>query len=556
MPALTRFRIFASLLLSATLCPSQMTMPPQPAASDARLVVLVDGLGNSHHVIRTANPQAQRYFDQGMDYLFAFNHDEARRSFAKAAELDPHAAMPLWGVALAVGPNYNDIDIGHAREQAAFEAISKARKLAAGGPAIEADYVDALAARFGEDTKHDLHVQGERYATAMAALVAKHPDDLDAATLYAEAMMDLHPWQLWTPDGKPGPGTETIVATLQSVILRDPNHVGANHFLIHAVEASPDPSLALASADRLKTLAPAAGHLVHMPAHIYQRVGDFEDSAEANRHGIAADQAYFAAQSTHPAGEMYYDMYYVHNIHFLASACSMEGNAECTTKAAQQLVDYVAPAVAKDKVVEWFMPTQPWMLVRFNRWNDILAASPAPQGLSILADFWHYARGSAYTALKQPEQAQKERNALAAAIQSLPADIPPDFNNPAKTALELSLTVLDARMAEARGDRTHAIALWKQAVATLDTFAYNEPADWYYPVRESLGGALLRNGQPAEAEAVFRRDLEKNPGSGRSLFGLWQSLVLEHRPDDAAFVKTQFDEAWKHATITLRVEDL
>ena len=391
-----------------------------------------------------------------MDYLFAFNHDEARRSFTKAAEIDPKAAMPQWGVALAVGPNYNDIDIGNAREKSAVEAITKARQLAVNGPALETDYINALADRYGEDTKHDLHVQGERYATAMKALVARHPDDLDAAVLYAESLMDLHPWQLWSADGKPAPGTEEAVATLQSVILRDPSHVGANHFLIHAVEASPDPSLAIASAERLKTLAPAAGHLVHMPAHIYQRVGDFNDSAEANRKAITADQAYFSAEHMLPAGNMYYDMYYVHNIHFLASACNMEGNADCAIDAAKKLVDYTTLAYAKDKQVEWFMPTQPWMLVRFNRWDDILKAAAPPKEMLILTAFWHYARGSAYVALKQPSQAATEREALAAAIQNLPKDIAPDFNNPAKTALELALTVLDARTAEARIPNTQA----------------------------------------------------------------------------------------------------
>jgi tetratricopeptide (TPR) repeat protein len=220
------------------------------------------------------------------------------------------------------------------------------------------------------------------------------------------------------------------------------------------------------------------------------------------------------------------------------------------------LVDYVTIAYPKDKQVEWFMPTQPWLLVRFERWDEILKAPAPPKEMYILGAFWHYARASAYTALKQPQQAATERDALAAAIQHLPVDVLPDFNNPAKSALELALTVLDARMDEARGEHTQAIVLWKKAVETLDGFAYNEPADWYYPVRESLGGALLRNGQPAEAEAVFRRDLEQNPGSGRSLFGLWQSLLTQKRADDAAFVKTQFDAAWKHATITLRVDDL
>ncbi len=549
---MTRSSVLISLFFTATLASAQMSMP----APDTRPVPLVPGLGNSHHTIRTSNPEAQKYFDQGMNYLFAFNHDEARRSFARAAVLDPKAAMPEWGVALAVGPNYNDIDIGNEREKSAVEAITKAKQLSVAGPAIETDYIEALADRYGEDTNHDLQIQGERYAKSMKALVAKHPDDLDATVLYAESLMDLHPWKLWSADGKPAPGTEDAIAALQSVILRDPSHVGANHFLIHAVEASPDPSLAIASAERLKTLAPNAGHLVHMPAHIYQRVGDFADSAEANRKAIAADQAYFTAEHLLPAGNMYYDMYYVHNIHFLASACNMEGNADCAIDAAKKLVDYTTLAYSKDKVVEWFMPTQPWMLVRFNRWDEILKAPIPPKEMFALTAFWHYARGSAYTALKRRKEAATEREALAAAVANIPKDLPPDFNNPAKTALELALTVLDARIAEAGSKRTEAIALWKKAVTTLDTFAYNEPADWYYPVRESLGGALLRNNQPTEAEAVFRRDLELNPGSGRSLFGLWQSLAMQKRPDDAAFVKTQFDAAWKHATIQLKVDAL
>ena len=491
-----------------------------------------------------------------MDYIFAFNHDEARRSFQKAADVDPKAPMPLWGIALAVGPNYNDIDIGNAREKQAFDAISKAQQLATGGPAIESDYVEALATRYAQDTNHDLKVQGERYAKAMAAVVAKHPDDLDAATLYAESLMDLHPWQLWTAEGKPGEGTQEIVTTLQSVLLRNPNHVGANHFLIHAVEASPDPSLALASADRLKTLAPAAGHLVHMPAHIYQRVGDFNDSAIANQRAIAADDTYI--KDEHLAGivNMYATMYLVHNIHFLASACMMEGNSACALKAASSLVAHVAPGVPQFKPSEWYLPTEPWVMVRFARWDAILAHRLPSPDLTYLTAMYHYARGAAYAAKHQPEKASTERKILADFIQSLPADVIPDFNNSAKSAFELALTALDARIAEAAGDRTKAISHWEKAVAMFDTFAYNEPADWYYPPRESLGGALLRNHQPTEAEAVFRRDLRQNPGNGRSLFGLWQSLLQQHRDADAALVKRQFDRAWKQSDIKLTLDTL
>jgi hypothetical protein len=534
-------------------CAAQM--PGMPMSAD-RPAVLVAGVGTTHHSIRTSNPQAQAFFDQGLDYIFAFNHDEARRSFEKAATLDPKAAMPLWGVALAVGPNYNDIDIGHAREQKAVVAIARAKLLAKGGPPAERDYIQTMSERYGQGDNHDLHIQGERYSKAMASLVASYPDDLDAATLYAESLMDLNPWKLWGADGKPAPGTETIVSTLQGVLKRDPNHIGANHFLIHAVEASPDPSLALASAKRLETLAPSAGHLVHMPAHIYQRIGDFDGSANSNQEAIKADKTYFSTQHIHPVGEMYYDMYFVHNIHFLASACSMEGNAACTERAAKQLVDRVTPAVAKDKVVEWFLPTQPWMLVRFEDWDKILAAPAAPAEMPMLGAMWHYARGAAYVGMKQFPMADAERKSLADAGASLTPGTPPDFNNPAASVLALALTALDARLFEARGEQAQAIEAWRKAVTILDGFAYNEPADWYYPVRESLGGALLRAGKPAEAEAVFRKDLEQNRGNGRSLYGLWQSLLAQGRNFEARRAESQFQAAWIHADTKLTIKDL
>lgn len=542
-------RWLSFVVLGPVLIVAQMQMP---MTKDNRPVMLVEGMGNSHHAIRTTSPEAQKFFDQGMDYIFAFNHDEARRSFSKAAELDPKAAMPLWGVALAVGPNYNDIDIGHERGKMAADALVKAKELAAGGPAVEIAYVDALSARYSPA----FEVRGKEYSEAMKVLVAKYPDDLDAATLYAEALMDLHPWQLWSADGKPTEGTEEIVATLKGVLARDPNHVGANHLLIHAVEASGDPSAGLASAKRLETLTPAAGHLVHMPAHIYQRVGDFDGSAEANEKAIAADQAYTHSQHLEGVPNMYDLMYYTHNIHFLAAACMMEGRSVCAVDAADKLVKHVEPSVSANKMVEWFLPTQPWVLVRFERWDEILKAPAPPKDLVALGAMWHYARGSAYVGLGRLKEASEERAALAKTIDTLPADFAADFNNSAKAVMGLALTVLDARIAEAKGDRAAAIAEWKKGVAVWDTLAYNEPADWYYPVRESLGGALLRDGKPVEAEAVFRRDLEINPRSGRSLYGLWQSLVAQKKDADAAWVKKQFDEAWARADVKLTMGSL
>ncbi len=542
--------LIALLLLSS---PALAQMQHQHDAADTRPVPLVAGLGNDHHPIRIASAEAQRYFDQGLDYIWAFNHDEARRSFQKAADLDPTSAMPLWGVSLAVGPNYNDLDIGHARAQQAIAALAKARSLAQTQP--ERDYINALSTRYS-GTGDNIVVHGEQYAEAMKSLAVSYPADLDAATLYAEALMDLNPWKLWNPDGSPAPHTEEIVSTLQAVLKKDPRHVGANHLLIHATEASPHPELALASAKYLEDATPAAGHLVHMPAHTYQRTGNFNGAQLANQNAVTADRAYFQAQHMGRVTNMYYSMYYVHNIHFLAASCAMEGNNACTQKAAAELVAEVLPATKEHPETEWYTPTQPWMLVRFQQWKTILS-SPMPEPrLQNLTAFWHYARGSAYAAQHQIPGALKERAALAQRIDTLPADAIPDFQNPAKSALQLALDVLDARILEAQGKLPEAIEAWRKAVTLNDTFVYNEPADWYYPVRESLGGALLRAGRGAEAEEVFRRDLEINPGNGRSLYGLWQSQLVQKKTAEAASSEAKFHEAWKHADTDLSIATL
>ena len=320
MRALVCIPLAALLLTSPLLAQTTMQMSHD---DDHRPVSLVHGIGNSSHPIRTTSPESQKYFNQGLDYIWAFNHDEARRSFQHAATLDPTAAMPLWGVALAVSPNYNDIDIGHQRAQQAIDALAKAKPLAT-TPA-EQDYIAALSTRYA-GTGDKVTVRAPEYAEAMKSLPAKYPADLDAATLYAEALMDLNPWKLWNPDGSPTPHTDDILATLQAVLKKDPHHVGANHLFIHATESSPHPEIALASAKFLEDATPAAGHLVHMPAHTYQRTGNFKGSEVANQRAVVADEAYFKSQHIETVTNMYYNMYYVHNIHFLAAACAMEGN--------------------------------------------------------------------------------------------------------------------------------------------------------------------------------------------------------------------------------------
>jgi tetratricopeptide (TPR) repeat protein len=546
-----KVHLAAAFFLSSPLV-AQTTMQ-MSHEHDHRSVPLVRGLGNSKHAIRTTSPEAQRYFNQGLDYIWAFNHDEGRRSFQKASDIDSTSAMPLWGVALAVGPNYNDIDIGHQRAQQAMDALAKARSLAKTD--AERDYIEALSTRY-TGTGENIVVHGPEYAEAMKSLSAKYPNDLDAATLYAEALMDLNPWKLWNSDGSAAPHTNEIVATLQAVLKKDPHHIGANHLLIHATEASPHPEIALASAKYLEKATPAAGHLVHMPAHTYQRTGNFNGSALANQRAVAADQAYFKSQHLEQVTNMYYNMYYVHNIHFLAASCAMEGNNACTQKAAKELIAQVLPATKEHPETEWFTPTQPWMLTRFQQWKTILA-SPMPEPrLANLTAFWHYARGNAFAAQHKIEEAQKERAALAERIDKLPADAIPDFMNPAKSALQLALDVLDARILETQDKLPEAIEQWKKAVTLNDTFLYNEPADWYYPVRESLGGALLRNRQPAEAEAVFEQDLKINPGNGRSLYGLWQAQLEQKKSADAAETHSEFLKAWRHADTNLTVASL
>jgi len=513
---------------------------------------LMAGLGRLHHAISTHNAEAQKFFDQGLTLVYAFNHEEAARSFRHAAELDPAAPMPWWGIALAVGPNYN-LDVDPDREKAAYEAIQKARALAAHGAENERDYVEALAARYSNDPKANLKALAVNYAHAMAALAKRYPDDLDAATLYAESLMDLNPWQLWTFDGKPGEHTEEIVAVLRSVLARDPQHIGANHFYIHAVEESPHPEDALVSAHRMETLVPAAGHLVHMPAHIYERTGFYAESVKANQAAAAADRAYLASSGS--AGGMYGLMYYSHNLHFLAIAASMDGNFAQAKSAADQLVANAAPGLKEIPMLEWFLPVPTYVLVRFGRWDDIAKLSPPDASLSIATAAWHYARGVGFAARGAAEDAAAERAQLAAVIDKQPADAMYGFN-PARAVLTVALDALDARIAAARGDRKAALDSWRKAVAAQDALAYDEPPDWYYPVRESLGAALFRDGQFAEAEQVFRDDLNLNPRNPRSLFGLLQTLKAEGKTADSAWVNAQFVEAWKNADTGLRMEDL
>ena len=528
------------------------------AAGAATSPKLMTGLSDHTHPIATTNPEAQKYFDMGLKLSFAFNKEEAERAFCKAAELDPKAAMPHWGVAYALGPDINT-PRDPARDKGAAEAIGKARLLAPGAPEAERAYIEAMSVRYSTDAKADLRKLDEAYRDAMKRLVAKYPDDLDAATIYAESIMDLSPWKVWGPDGKPGADTPELVAVLESVLRRDPEHIGANHLYIHAVEASPHPEKALASARRLETAAPAAGHLVHMPGHIYLRTGDFAQTVAMNEKAVAADDAFFRDFGK---SAMYPIMYATHNSHFVAYGAMMAGMKEKAVEAADRVVAEMraaTPPGALDPTMGPFLEmygaveiTSRW---RFGMWDEILKLKTPDARFVIDTALWRAARGAAYAAKKSRALALEEQKAFRAQREKIPPTWAHAFS-PAQDFLAVAGFIMQARLLEGVGDHDGAIASWNAAVQAADNLPYNEPPEWFYPVRESHGGALLRSGRSAEAEKVFRADLEKNPRNARSLFGLWKSFEAQKKTADAALVKRQFETAWKDATVTLDVKDL
>lgn len=520
-----------------------------PSAGDT---LLKQGMGNYHHAVSTINREAQRFFDQGLTLVYVFNHDEAIRSFEKAAELDPKLAMAYWGIALALGPNINQ-PIDPDREKAAYKAVQKALELSASAPRQERAYIEALAKRYSDDPKADLKTLDINFKNAMGDLVRSYPDDLDAATLYAESMMDLRPWQLWNLNGAPAEGTEEIVSVLESVIRRNPNHPGANHYYIHTVEASQHPEWALPSAERLRALVPAAGHLVHMPAHIYSRTGFYEEAALSNEAAIAADELYFRERK---APGIYMLGYYSHNIHFLAVAKAMEGRFQDAKKAADKLTAHVATYIKDNPWLEGFAPHSILVLVRFHHWEDILKTSPPDAGMVMTNAFWRFAMGMAYASTGKIEDAKDEKKTFLTLKGSLSADVMFSQVNSAIGVLSIAEDVLAAKIAAAEGNKKQAIELLKRASEKEDKLNYDEPENWYIPSRESLGAMLIFDKNYNEAEKVFREDLKIHPRSGRSLFGLYESLKAQGKDYEAQLVNEESMKAWEHADTKLRLEDL
>ncbi len=511
-----------------------------------KTVWLDDGLGNVDHPVTTKSEEAQKYFNQGLAYLYAFNHAEGVNSFRHAAELDPEMAMAYWGISLGLGSNYN-ISADEQQLVEAYDNLQKAIALSGKVTQAEQDYIAALSKRYAKDPKTDRERLANEYKTAMGQLAAKYPDDLDAATLYAESMMNLRPWQLWTLDGKPAEGTLEIVAVLEGVLRRNPKHTGANHYYIHAVEASPNPERAKSSADSLMSLAPNAGHLVHMPSHIYLRTGDHEVAVKSNELAIVADRRYIERSG---ATGVYPLMYYNHNIHMLAASHAAAGNFSGAIKAANELSANIAPSVKAMPMLEMFMPYPVVVLTRFHKWDDIMNY-PKPDGeMLITTAFWHMARGLAMAERGELVDAEKELLSMRGVGGKIPAEATM-FTTPVSVVLKVADELLSGQIALSKGDRKGAIAMLRKAAQTEATVNYAEPPDWDLPIREWLGAALLFDGQFAEAERSYREEIERNPRNGRALFGLAEALSRQGKETSAVLVRKEFEEAWKNADTRL-----
>ncbi len=522
-------------------------------AQSAAGAQLLPGMGAYSHPIQTSSPEAQKFFDQGLALLYNFNHAEAERSFLKAAELDAKAPMPWWGVGIALGLNYNrDVTkLEGERLTRAYDAAQKAVALSRGGSPVEAALAEALATRYSRDPNADPNVLNAQYREAMRQAYSRYPDDPEVGTAYADAVMNLRPWLLWAADGTPGPDTLELVKVLEAVLRRHPNHPGANHYYVHAVEASPTPERALASATRLETLVPGAGHLVHMPTHIYIHTGHIGRVAELNVKAAAADERYIEVAK--PEG-LYPFMYYGHNVHFVVVGNILIGRYEDALKAGQQMAGLVAPHVVEmAPMVEWALALPTLAHVRFHKWDAILAAPRPPESQPLARSFDHYARALALKMTGKATQARGE----AAAFESTRARVPAEtlvvtFNN-GPTVLAMVNHLLQGQLAISVDEAVNHLQM---AAAAQDALTYDEPEPWPWSVRETLGAVLLKAGRAAEAEKVFRTDLEKNPASGRTLFGLVMSLDAQGRKAEAAIVKREFDDAWKQATSPLSVDAL
>jgi tetratricopeptide (TPR) repeat protein len=502
-------------------------------------------LGSNHFPITTKSPEAQRAFDRGLTWAYSFGHYAAEQEFKRAAAFDPGCAMAHWGIALVNGPHINFPMVPPDKVRKAWDALAKAQSLATGLTHIEHALIDALARRYADPQPEDRSALDQAYADAMRQVWKRFPENPDVGALCAEALMDLHPWDLWTDAGAQ-PWTGEIVGTLERVMEMNPRHPGANHYYIHAIEASSQPDRALVAADRLGKLVPDSSHMVHMPSHIYARVGQWEKAAESNKQAMKADRLY---RTAYPRPG-FYGLYMAHNSHFLAFTAMMRGRSEEALRIARQMVSEIPPDFIEEyaPVVDGFTVFVPEVLMRFGRWEDILA-EPAPRdGMPLAKALWHFTRTTAYTALGRMDEARKERAAFSQASEVVPEDA--TFgNNKSRDLLEIATLVIDGEMKAKEGDFEAATTPLEKAVELEDKLRYDEPPDWIQPVRHTLGAVLLRKGDAEAAEKVYLADLEKFPGNGWSLMGLRDALKRQGKDQEAIVADAKFRKAWANADV-------
>lgn len=522
--------------------------PRVPVAAAEPSPPFYAGLGSFHRPITTDVPAAQRYFDQGLALLYGFNHDEAIRSFAEAARLDPECASAWWGLALASCPHINQADVSPDKLRRGADALRQAQAHAAQASPVEQALIRALAARYADPFPADRRPLDEAYAQAMRQAWHDHPQDPDVGVLFAESLMNLRPWDLWGPAGEPRPETPEIVATLETVLAFAPEHPQALHLYIHAVEASPQPDRALAEANRLRFRQPGLGHLVHMPSHIDVRLGLWEAAIEANARAIAADRA-FREQA--PQAD-FYQLYMAHNHHMLLFAALMSGQSQQALATAHEMVaampaDWVQ---ANPGIADGFLAMPLEVLVRFGRWDEVLASPQPDAAFPVARALWHVARGIAAASQQKPELARAEEAAFLQARAAVPAEWRVG-NNLASDVLAVAGALLAGEVRLHAGETEAGLAELRRAVSLEDQLRYDEPPDWIHPVRHALGAWLLAADQAVEAEAVYRQDLIRLPENGWSLFGLAESLDRQGRSDEAAVARARFTAAWRQADVAI-----
>ena len=524
-----------AFLEGTALCPTLSTARPQ-----------LNDLGHHSFRITTASAECQRAFDRGLNLAYSFGHYAAEQEFRRALKADPNCAMAFWGIALVNGPHINFPFVPPDKAAVAWEALTQARRLAEGRSRLERALIEALGARYANPQPEDRSALDRAYGSAMRSVWKAFPKSAEAATLYAEACMDLHPWDFWT-NGLPQPWTAEILEALRDALRLDPMHPGANHFYVHMLEASPHPEEALSAADRLRSLVPDSSHMVHMPSHIYSRVGRWEDAAKANRKALTVDNLYRAA---YPRPGLY-AMYMAHNAHFLTWVSMMQGRRAVALESARQMIAQVPDDFLKEfaDVADGYMAIVPETLMRFGLWEDILKEPEPRNDLPLARALWHYTRAAALTALNRRDEARAEREAFARAASA----VPPDRvlgNNSAAALLAIATLVLEGERSAKEQDFARSALKLQEAVRLEDKLRYDEPPDWIQPTRHTLGAVLLRAGRAAEAQNVYSEDLQRNPENGWALMGLRDAFTAQGRMAEAAKVSRRLHKAWANADVS------